>query len=77
MYIINMSFKSTIFLTEDNEHCYKDEYSEEIVFEFKLDYLSDVCKIQNSGELRIKKGNPLYLVFEKMYQEKYGGTHEK
>lgn len=64
-----MSTKSTIFLTEDNEHCYEELIDDTIIMEFSKDNIKIICDDESDLIIEIKKGSELYNVI-KNYKNK-------
>ena len=59
-----MSTKATIFLTEDNEHCYEEVIDETIIMEFSKDNIKIICDDELDLIIEIKKGSELYKLIK-------------
>ena len=59
-----MSTKATIFLTEDNEHCYEEVIDDTIIMEFSKDNIKIICDDQLDLIIEIKKGSELYKLIK-------------
>ena len=59
-----MSTKATIFLTEDNEHCYEEVIDDTIIMEFSKDNIKIICDDDLDLIIEIKKGSELYKLIK-------------
>jgi|CXWK01.1.fsa_nt_gi hypothetical protein len=59
-----MSTKATIFLTEDNEHCYEEVIDDTIIMEFSKDNIKIICDDELDLIIEIKKGSELYKLIK-------------
>jgi len=59
-----MSTKSTIFLTEDNEHCYEELIDDTIIMTFNKDNIKVICDDEIDLIIEIKKGTELYNIIK-------------
>ena len=59
-----MSTKATIFLTEDNEHCYEEVIDDTIIMEFSKDNIKIMCDDELDLIIEIKKGSELYKLIK-------------
>ena len=61
-----MSTKATIFLTEDNEHCYEEVIDDTIIMEFSKDNIKIICDDELDLIIEIKKGSELYKLIKNL-----------
>ena len=59
-----MSTKSTIFLTEDNEHCYEELIDDTIIMTFNKDNIKVICDDEIDLIIEIKKVTELYNIIK-------------
>lgn len=61
-----MSSKNTIFLTEDNEHCYHDCNDDTIVIELSKKNIEILLDDEDDFIIQVNSGSDLYNIFNKI-----------